>query len=92
VWPPTPRPDLHAEFLAPASLAWLFKQLCCPPSTDTLQTLHIAAYYIHDLTFFFFLCFPAAGQTFHVITSLFNVFFMRIDRGQRQTGAPRHQR
>ncbi len=72
---------LHAEFLAPMSLAWLFKQGLLSTSVDTLQTIHIAAYYIHDLTFFFFLCFLPLGKHFHVITSLFNVFFMRIDRG-----------
>ncbi len=72
---------LHAEFLAPMSLAWLFKQGLLSTSVETLQTLHIAAYYVHDLTFFFFLCFLPLGKHFHVITSLFNVFFMRIDRG-----------
>ena len=46
-----------------------------------LQGLHLAAYTIHDLTFFFFLCFLPIGKHFHVITSLFNVFFMRLDRG-----------
>jgi len=72
---------LHAEFLAPASLAWLFKQGLMSTSVETLQAIHIAAYYIHDLTFFFFLCFLPLGKHFHVITSLFNVFFMRIDKG-----------
>ena len=72
---------LHAEFLAPLSLAWLFKQSLLSTSAGTLQAIHIIAYYIHDLTFFFFLCFLPLGKHFHVITSLFNVFFMRIDRG-----------
>ncbi|MFO7714912.1 (Fe-S)-binding protein [Desulfosarcina sp.] len=72
---------LHAEFLAPASLAWFFKKALLSASVETLQALHIAAYYLHDLTFFFFLCFLPLGKHFHVITSLFNVFFMRIDRG-----------
>jgi len=72
---------LHAEFLAPLSLAWVFKQGLLSVSVETLQTLHIAAYYVHDLTFFFFLCFLPLGKHFHVITALFNVFFMRIDRG-----------
>ncbi len=72
---------LHAEFLAPLSLAWLFKQSLLSASAGTLQAIHIIAYYIHDLTFFFFLCFLPLGKHFHVITSLFNVFFMRIDRG-----------
>jgi Fe-S oxidoreductase len=72
---------LHAEFLAPASLAWVFKSALLSASTETLQAIHIVSYYIHDLTFFFFLCFLPLGKHFHVITSLFNVFFMRIDRG-----------
>jgi len=72
---------LHAEFLAPLSLAWLFKTALIGASTETLQAIHIAAYYIHDLTFFFFLCFLPLGKHFHVITSFFNVFFMRLDRG-----------
>jgi ferredoxin len=72
---------LHAEFLAPASLAWVFKSALLSASVETLQAIHIVSYYIHDLTFFFFLCFLPLGKHFHVITSLFNVFFMRIDRG-----------
>ncbi|WP_319523724.1 (Fe-S)-binding protein [uncultured Desulfosarcina sp.] len=72
---------LHAEFLAPLSLAWLFKTALISASTDTLQAIHIVAYYIHDLTFFFFLCFLPLGKHFHVITSIFNVFFMRLARG-----------
>ncbi|MBC2710109.1 MAG: (Fe-S)-binding protein [Desulfosarcina sp.] len=72
---------LHAESLAPASLAWFFKTALLSTSVETLQTIHIATFYIHDLTFFFFLCFLPLGKHFHVITSLFNVFFMRIDRG-----------
>jgi Fe-S oxidoreductase len=75
------RQSLHAEFLAPGSLAWFFRNALLSASVETLQILHVAAYYIHDLTFFFFLCFLPLGKHFHVITSLFNVFFMRIDRG-----------
>jgi hypothetical protein len=84
---------LHAEFLAPASLAWFVQiQPCCPHRTETLQAIHIVSYYIHDLTFFFFLCFLPLGKHFHVITSLFNVFFMRMRPWQHQTGGERHQR
>jgi Fe-S oxidoreductase len=72
---------LHVEWLAPLSLAWFFKNALLSASVETLQALHIAAYYIHDVTFFFFLCFLPLGKHFHVITSLFNVFFMRIDKG-----------
>ncbi|MFZ2634553.1 MAG: (Fe-S)-binding protein [Desulfosalsimonadaceae bacterium] len=71
----------EATFLAPATLAWVFKNMLLDASPAKLQNLHILAYYIHDLTFFFFLCFLPMGKHFHVITSLFNVFFMRIDKG-----------
>ena len=67
----------HTEFLPPITLGWLFKKNLLHTSLDTLQGLHIIAYYIHDLTFFFFLCFLPLGKHFHVITSFFNVLFMR---------------
>ncbi|RJP94432.1 MAG: 4Fe-4S dicluster domain-containing protein [Desulfobacteraceae bacterium] len=72
---------LHATFLAPGTLAWLFKNILLDATPEKLQSLHILSYYVHDLTFFFFLCFLPMGKHFHVITSLFNVFFMRLDRG-----------
>ena len=71
----------EATFLAPGTLAWAFKNMLLDASPAKLQNLHILAYYIHDLTFFFFLCFLPMGKHFHVITSLFNVYFMRLDKG-----------
>lgn len=67
--------------LAPGTLVWLFKNMLMDASQSKLQTFHILSYYIHDLTFFFFLCFLPMGKHFHVITSLFNVYFMRLKRG-----------
>jgi Fe-S oxidoreductase len=72
---------LHAELLAPLSLAFVFKHLLAGVSQTGLQAVHILSYYLHDLTYFFFLCFLPLGKHFHVITSLFNVFFMRVHRG-----------
>lgn len=71
----------HSEFLAPLSLGWIFRGLLLDASQSTLQGLHLAMYYVHDLTFFFFLCFLPLGKHFHVITSIFNVFFMRVTKG-----------
>ena len=69
------------ELIAPLSMAWIFKQLLLSASRDTLQWLHLVSYYLHDLTFFTFLCFLPLGKHFHVITSIFNVFFMKLDKG-----------
>jgi Fe-S oxidoreductase len=73
--------ESHAEFLAPLTLAWFFNHLLGNASLIVLQKIHLIAYYIHDLTFFFFLCFLPMGKHFHVITSIFNVFFMRVEKG-----------
>ncbi len=73
--------NLHAELVVPLSLAWIFKQVLLATPVEKLQTIHLAAYYLHDLTFFFFLCFLPLGKHFHVVTSIFNVFFMRLQKG-----------
>jgi Fe-S oxidoreductase len=72
---------MHAEFLAPLTLAWGFSHGLASAGIGTLQYLHLAAYFIHEVTFFFFLCFLPLGKHFHVVTSLFNVYFMRLRRG-----------
>ncbi|MCA1785312.1 MAG: (Fe-S)-binding protein [Desulfobacteraceae bacterium] len=72
----------EAHFVAPLTLVWIFKILLSGASFEYLQGLHIFSYFLHDVTFFFFLCFLPLGKHFHVITSLFNVFFMRLDKGK----------
>jgi len=72
---------LHTEFVGPLTLVWFFTKMLAGTPVESLQSLHLGAYFIHDLTFFFFLCFLPMGKHFHVITSLFNVFFMRLDKG-----------
>ena len=72
---------IHAEYIAPLTLAWLFKSMLISVPVGALQSIHVLSFYIHDLTFFFFLCFLPLGKHFHVITSLFNVYFMRLSGG-----------
>ncbi|MCF8109350.1 MAG: (Fe-S)-binding protein [Desulfohalobiaceae bacterium] len=72
---------LHAEFLAPGSLAWFLMLILGSAPVGLLQVLHLGAYYLHDLIFFFFLCFLPFGKHFHVITSIFNVYFSKLDKG-----------
>ena len=70
------------HFLAPLSLVWIFRGIFASAPQNVLQGLHIFTYFVHDLTFFFFLCFLPLGKHFHVITSVFNVFFMRVQKGK----------
>jgi Fe-S oxidoreductase len=57
--------------------AWLLSEI----SIKSLQQIHIGAYFSHELIFFFFLCFLPLGKHFHIITSLPNVFMMKLDKG-----------
>jgi Fe-S oxidoreductase len=69
------------EFLAVLSLPWLLKNALVAVPLATLQSLHLGGYLVHDLTFFFLLCYRPFGIQFHVETSLFSIFFAKLDRG-----------
>jgi len=70
-----------AEFLPPLSLAWILKDVVASLSLSTLWELHLGAYLLDVLTFYLLLCYRPFGIQFHVETSLFNVFFAKLDRG-----------
>jgi len=69
------------EFLPVLSLPWMLNKALLSTSLPKLQSLHLGAYLIHDLTFFFLLCYRPFGIQFHVETSLFSVFFAKLERG-----------
>ena len=70
-----------AEFLAVLSLPWVFKSVLATTPLTTLQNLNLSAYFVDVLTFYFLLCYRPFGIQFHVETSLFNVYFAKLDRG-----------
>ena len=77
--------DLHrgqpAETLAVLSLPWLFQIAIGTTSLATLWVLNVTAYLVHQVTFYFLLCYRPFGIQFHVETSLFNIYFAKLDRG-----------
>lgn len=70
-----------AELPALFSLPWLISGALAASTPSTLWNLHRGAYLVHQLTFYFLLCYRPFGIQFHVETSLFNVFFSKLDRG-----------
>ncbi len=72
---------LHAEYLPPLTIAWFFAKILGGAPKGLLQFLNTFSYFVHDTIFFFFLCFLPFGKHFHVITSIFNVYFSKLDRG-----------
>ncbi len=71
----------RAELLAPWSLPWIFQSAFAGAAFATLRTLHLGAYLAHEITFFFLLCYRPFGIQFHVETSLFAIYFAKLDRG-----------
>ena len=50
-------------------------------SLASLWSIHTGASLLHASTFYFLLCYRPFGIQFHVETSLFNVYFAKLDRG-----------
>jgi Fe-S oxidoreductase len=67
-------------FLASLSLPWIFEHALVATPPSLLWNLHSGSYFVHELTFFVFLCFLPLGKHFHVITSFFNVYLTKLDR------------
>ncbi|HXZ79478.1 MAG TPA: (Fe-S)-binding protein [Terriglobales bacterium] len=69
-----------AAALAFLSLPWMLQIAFASASLTALRNLYIGAYLLHELTFYFLLCYRPFGIQFHVETSLFNVYFAKLDR------------
>lgn len=72
---------LVPELLIPGTGRWLAARMLAGTSTATLQHLHLASFFVHNIVFFFFLNLLPMGKHFHVITSLPNVFLMKLKKG-----------
>jgi Fe-S oxidoreductase len=72
---------LAHPIMVPGTGHWLAANIFKNAPVQTLQQLHLGSYFLHELIFFFFLCFLPQGKHFHVITSIFNVYFMKLDNG-----------
>jgi len=72
---------VQAETLAVLSLPWMLQFALASSSLSTLASVYLGAYLLHELTFYFLLCYRPFGIQFHVETSLFSVFFGKLDRG-----------
>src|ERR1039457_2377229 len=72
---------LAVEPPAVMSLPWILQSALAAAPLPVLKNLYLGAYLVHELTFFFLLCYRPLGIQFHVETSLFTVFFAKLDRG-----------
>ena len=68
------------EMLAVFSLPWLLRNALVSIPLAVLGRFYFGAYLVHELTFYFLLCYRPFGIQFHVETSLFNIYFAKLDR------------
>jgi Fe-S oxidoreductase len=69
-----------AQVLAAFSLPWMLRNVLVSTPLPILGRLYFGAYLVHELTFYFLLCYRPFGIQFHVETSLFNIYFAKLDR------------
>jgi Fe-S oxidoreductase len=63
------------------SLPWLFRMGLATAPLPTLGHIYFGAYLLHESVFYFLLCYRPFGIQFHVETSLFNIYFARLQKG-----------
>ena len=73
--------DQPVEALGILSLPWMIKIAIGSMPMATLWVLNVTAYLVHEVTFYFLLCYRPFGIQFHVETSLFSVYFAKLERG-----------
>ena len=70
-----------AEALAAFSLPWMLRLAIVSMPLARLRALNVGAYLVHELAFYFLLCYRPFGIQFHVETSLFSIYFSKLQRG-----------
>ena len=71
----------QAEVVAPFTIAAFFWSALSSTPLVWLARIHSTSFLVHEVTFFSFLCFLPFGKHFHVITSFFNIYFAKVERG-----------
>ena len=64
------------------SLPWALKTALSSASFPMLGSLYLGGYLLHEVTFYLLLCYRPFGIQFHVETSLFNIYFAKLNKGK----------
>ncbi len=70
-----------AGALAVLSLPWILKNALISTPLLALGKLRLESCLGHEVAFYFLMCYRPFGIQFHVITSIFNVYFAKLDKG-----------
>jgi Fe-S oxidoreductase len=70
-----------AEWATVLSMPWVLQTALASTSAPILGRLYFGAYLGHEIVFYFLLCYRPFGIQFHVETSLFNIYFAKLEKG-----------
>ena len=73
--------DRADSTLAVPSLAWILQVFLRSSPMATIAAVGVTAYLVHTVAFYFLLCYRPFGIQFHVETSLFSIYFAKLERG-----------
>ncbi len=77
-----PRHDQRVlQEVAKYSLPWLLQLVIVSMPAPTIASVNFVGNLLHAVTFYFLLCYRPFGIQFHVETSLFSIYFSKLDRG-----------
>ena len=68
------------EALAVGSLPWMLQRALLSTPLLIVGRVYFGAYLLHEMTFYVLLGYRPFGIQFHVETSLFNIYFAKLDR------------
>ena len=71
----------EADLIIPGTGIWFIIHFLSGAALQSLQSIHLTAYYLYELTFFFLLCFLPFGRFFHLMTALPDLFSMKLNKG-----------
>lgn len=70
-----------AKVLIPGTGVWAASKILSQTPIEKLQSIYLSSYYIHMLAFFLFFCMIPSNRFFHILTSLPNLFSMKLTKG-----------
>jgi Fe-S oxidoreductase len=76
-----PPPGAASESVAPLSLPWMLRGWLAFAPAPAWSAVRFGASLFHQVVFFFLLCYRPFGIQFHVETSLFSIYFGKLNRG-----------
>lgn len=73
--------QLEVGMQIPLTGVWITTHLLKGGSLPVLQNINLSVYYLHQLLFFFFICWLPFGRLFHLMAAIPDLFSLKLNKG-----------